>query len=178
MENRDRTEPDSPTEPDNRTLPESRTPDVDSDAGTLGARRPRRPLHLHPGYIVVVVLGGVPGALARYWLGTALPAPGGWPLPTLAINLSGAFALGVLLEALARRGPDEGGRRIARLLAGTGFLGAFTTYSTFAVEAVKLLGAGQALPALGYLAATVLGGAAASGAGIFTAAYHHARSTR
>jgi CrcB protein len=153
-------------------------PDVDPDAGTLGIRRPHRPLHLDPRYILIVVLGGIPGALVRWWMGAALPAPGGWPLPILVINLVGAFALGILLEALARRGPDHGRLRVARLLAGTGFMGAFTTYSTFAVDAVKLLGAGHTLPALGYLAATVLGGAAVSGAGIWAAAYHHARSAR
>ncbi len=157
---------------------EEAKPDVDSDAGTLGVRRPHRPLHLHPGFILLVALGGVPGALARYWLGTALPAPGGWPLPTLVTNLAGALALGVLLEALTRRGPDWGALRIARLLIGTGFMGAFTTYSTFALDAVKLLDAGRALPALGYLSATVLGGAAASWAGIWAAAYHHARTSR
>ncbi|WP_422935411.1 fluoride efflux transporter CrcB [Sinomonas sp. P47F7] len=151
---------------------------VDPDAGTLGAPRRRRPLHLHPGYILVVIAGGIPGALARYWLGLAIAAPGGWPLPTLVINLAGAFALGILLEALARRGPDEGGLRILRLLIGTGFIGAFTTYSTFAVEAVKLFDAGRGPEGLGYLAATVLGGLLASTLGIWAAAYHHARSAR
>jgi CrcB protein len=170
MEQRRPGEPGTPTD--------AARPDVDPDAGTLGVRRPRRPLHLDPKYIAIVVLGGIAGALARWWMGAVLPAPGGWPLPTLVVNLAGAFALGILLEALARRGPDHGGLRVARLLAGTGFMGAFTTYSTFAVDTVKLLGAGHTLPALGYLAATVLAGAAASGAGIWAAAYHHARSTR
>ena len=153
-------------------------PGTDADAGTLGVRRPHRPLHLHPGYIAIVVGGGIVGALARYWLGTALPAPGGWPLPTLVINLAGAFALGILLEALARRGPDLGALRVARLLIGTGFMGAFTTYSTFAVDGVKLFSAGNATGALGYLAATLFGGAAVSALGIWAAAYHHARSAR
>lgn len=150
----------------------------DADAGTLGEVSAHRPVHLHPGFVLVVITGGVVGALARYGLSIVLPAPGGWPLPTLIINLAGAFLLGVLLEALVRRGPDTGRLRVIRLLAGTGFMGAFTTYSTFAVDAVKLLGAGHTLPALGYLAATVLGGAAVSGAGIWAAAYHHARSAR
>jgi CrcB protein len=125
--------------------------------------------------VLVVILGGIPGALARYWLGGVVPAPGGWPLPTLVINLSGAFALGILLEALARRGPDRGGLRVLRLLLGTGFMGAFTTYSTFAVDADRLFAAGRIAEALGYLAATVLGGAAASALGIWAAAYHHSR---
>ena len=170
MEQPPRTSPGTPGNPAG--------PEADPDAGTLGVRRPARPLHLNPTYVAIVVLGGIPGALGRWWVGAALPAPGGWPLATLVVNLAGAFALGVLLEALARRGPDRGGLRVARLLAGTGFIGAFTTYSTFAVDADRLLGSGLALEGLGYVAATILGGAAASGAGIWAAAYHHARSTR
>ncbi|MEA5455408.1 fluoride efflux transporter CrcB [Sinomonas sp. JGH33] len=148
------------------------------DEGTLGARAAHRPLHLNPRYVLIVVGGGIAGALCRYWLGITLPAPGDWPLPTLVINLAGAFVLGILLEALARRGPDEGGLRVLRLLIGTGFIGAFTTYSTFAVESVKLFAAGRGLEGLGYVAATVLGGILASALGIWAAAYRHARSAR
>ena len=115
----------------------------DTDAGTLGETRAHRPVHLHPGFVLVVITGGVFGALARSGLSTVLPAPGGWPLPTLIINLTGAFLLGVLLEALVRRGPDTGRLRVIRLLAGTGFMGAFTTYSTLALETNTLIGAGR-----------------------------------
>lgn len=150
--------------------------DVDPDAGTLGEVRAHRPVHLHPGYVLVVIAGGVFGALARYGLGTVLPAPGGWPVPTLVINVAGAFLLGGLLEALVRRGSDAGARRIIRLLAGTGFMGAFTTYSTLALETNTLLDAGRVTDGLLYLAATLIGGAAATVAGIWLAAGHHART--
>ncbi|HEY1158104.1 MAG TPA: hypothetical protein VGE95_17685, partial [Arthrobacter sp.] len=70
--------------------------DIDPDAGTLGDVRAHRPVHLHPGYVLVVIAGGVFGALARYGLSMLLPAPGGWPLPTLVINLAGALLLGAL----------------------------------------------------------------------------------
>lgn len=149
----------------------------DMDAGTLGAARTRRPVHLHPGFVLVVIAGGVAGALARYGLSTVLPAPGGWPLPTLIINLAGAFLLGVLLEGLVRRGPDAGRLRVIRLLVGTGFMGAFTTYSTLAVETNLLLGAGRTTDALLYVAATLVGGAIATVAGIRIAAGHHTRVT-
>ncbi|KHL03891.1 hypothetical protein LK10_08255 [Sinomonas humi] len=132
-------------------------------------------MHLDPRYILLVAVGGIPGALARYGLGLALPAPGGWPLPTLVINLVGAFILGLLLEALARRGPDHGPRRTLRLLVGTGFCGAFTTYSTFAVESVRLFTAGRLADGVLYDAATLLGGLVASFLGIWVAA---SRSTR
>ena len=123
-------------------------------------------------------VGGVAGTLSRWALGGVLPAPDGWPLPTLLINLSGAFALGALLESLARRGPDAGVRRLVRLGLGTGFLGAFTTYSALALEATSLLLAGRVLEGAGYLAATVLGGAAATLAGVAGAAWLHREDRR
>ncbi|MDQ0756594.1 CrcB family protein [Arthrobacter sp. B3I4] len=149
---------------------------VDSrDEGTLGEARAHRPVHLHPGFVLLVVAGGMAGALARYGLSTVLPSPGGWPLPTLVINLAGAFLLGLLLEALVRRGPDAGRLRRVRLLAGTGFMGAFTTYSTLALEATNLLGSGRSTDAVVYVAVTLLGGALATVAGIRAAAVQQSR---
>jgi fluoride exporter len=157
-------------------LPIDRDP-AGADIGTLGEVRAHRPVHLHPGFVLVVITGGVFGALARYGFSTVLPAQGGWPLPTLIINLTGAFLLGMLLEALVRRGPDAGRLRVIRLLAGTGFMGAFTTYSTLALDTNTLLGAGRTTDALIYVAATLLGGAIATMAGIRAAAGHHTRMT-
>ncbi|WP_457946141.1 fluoride efflux transporter FluC [Pseudarthrobacter sp. alpha12b] len=160
---------------------EQRTPRSEAseatDQGTLGEVRAHRPVHLHPGFVLVVIVGGTFGALARYGLSSILPTPGGWPVPTLAINLAGAFLLGALLEALARRGPDAGRLRLVRLLLGTGFMGAFTTYSTLAVETTTLFSAGRSVDALMYLGATVVVGAVATVAGIRLAAAHHARTT-
>ncbi|MBT2548977.1 CrcB family protein [Arthrobacter sp. ISL-65] len=153
------------------------TNEDEADAGTLGEARAHRPVHLHPGFVLVVITGGVFGALARYGLSTVLPSPGGWPLSTLIINLAGALLLGLLLEALVRRGPDAGRLRMIRLLAGTGFMGAFTTYSTLALETNTLLGTGRSTDAIAYVAATVIGGAVATVAGILVAAGHHTRMT-
>ncbi|WP_309476693.1 CrcB family protein [Arthrobacter sp. ISL-95] len=122
--------------------------------------------------------GGVFGALARYSFGLVIPAPDAWPLPTLVINLSGALALGALLEGLSRRGPDVGSRRVLRLALGTGFLGAYTTYSTLALDAVHLFTVDAAAGAAGYLAASLFGGAAATIAGIWLGAWQHRRGTR
>lgn len=97
-------------------------------------------------------------------------------MPTLLINLSGALALGALLEGLARRGPDVGRRRALRLALGTGFLGAYTTYSTLALDAVHLFTSGDTTAALGYLGLSLLGGALATMAGIWFAAWHHRRT--
>ncbi|SEI49178.1 CrcB protein [Arthrobacter sp. yr096] len=136
----------------------------------------KRPVHLHWRFIGIVAAGGVLGALARYGLGLVIPAPGAWPLPTLVINLTGALALGALLEGLSRSGPDVGNRRVLRLALGTGFLGAYTTYSTLALDAVHLFAAGAAPAAAGYLLASLLGGAAATTAGIWLGAWHHRRN--
>ncbi|HEY8753734.1 MAG TPA: CrcB family protein [Arthrobacter sp.] len=174
------------TGPPERTDPTSHLPidsdpagtgEGDTDAGTLGEARTHRPVHLHPGFVLVVITGGVFGALARYGLSSALPSPGGWPLPTLIINLAGALLLGALLEALVRRGPDARRLRFIRLLAGTGFMGAFTTYSTLALETNTLLGTGRTTDAVVYVSATVIGGAVATVAGIRVAAGHHTRMT-
>lgn len=136
-----------------------------------GRERPgSRPLHLQLPAILMVMGGGALGTLCRYWLNTAIPTPDGWPLPTLLINLSGAFALGLLLEALARRGPDVGMRRTMRLLAGTGFLGAFTTYSTLALDANLLLSADRIADAVAFMLLSVVGGLATGAAGVWVAA--------
>lgn len=125
-----------------------------------------RPVHRRAVFIAVVFLGGMGGTLCRYWLNGAIPAPQELPLPTLLINLGGSFFLGVLLEALLRGGPDAGMIRLTRLLAGTGFLGGFTTYSAFAVEAVGLGAGGKIGLAAAYIALSVVGGILLSFAGI------------
>ena len=53
--------------------------------------------------------------------------------------VAGAFLLGWLLEALSRGGPDEGRRRAIRLFVGTGIMGGYTTYSSFAVDTDGLI---------------------------------------
>jgi len=149
---------------------------VDPDA-ELGRReqRQRRPLHLRFGPVASVAVGGVFGAAARTGVGNVLRPVDGLPVATLAVNIVGALALGVLLETLARRGPDVGRNQRARLVAGTGFCGAFTTYSTFAVEADLLLRAGRPAIALAYAATTVLAGLSAAALGIWAATAHHRR---
>ncbi|KHK95830.1 membrane protein [Microbacterium mangrovi] len=127
---------------------------------------PHRPLHLRGTAIGLVVLGGAVGTLLRYLLSLVIPSWQGMPLGIFVVNVSGAFVLGWLLEALSRSGPDEGRRRTARLLVGTGVLGGYTTYSTFAVDTDGLLLTAQFGPSALYGLATVLVGAAASVAGI------------
>jgi CrcB protein len=94
---------------------------------------------------------------------------------TLTVNLLGTFLLGLLLEGLARLGADEGIRRVVRLGAGTGFMGAFTTYSTLAIEANLLAGNGHTQLAIFYMLTSIIGGIICSALGIQIAAQHHKR---
>lgn len=107
----------------------------------------------------LIFVGGSVGTALRAALSSAFPVlPGQWPWVTFWVNLGGALLLGALLEGLAATGPDKGWRRDLRLGLGTGLLGGFTTYSTFSVEVVGLVGAGVWPAAVGYALASVLGG--------------------
>lgn len=134
-------------------------------------------MHLHrdPRLVVVVAVGGAIGTLARYGLSHAVPDRGGVPVATLLENLVGAFLLGLLLEALARSGPDTGRRRVARLGLGTGVLGGFTTYSTFALEVVDRLADGRGGLAVAYAVGSVVLGVVACTGGVLVGARRHAK---
>ncbi|PZE63706.1 MULTISPECIES: CrcB family protein [unclassified Curtobacterium] len=131
---------------------------------------PGRPVHLRPAAVALVALGGAVGTAARALLAEALPAVDGISWTILGINVVGAFCLGVLLEDLARRGPDVGRRRTVRLVVGTGVLGGFTTYSTLADDTARLLDAGRWGAGSGTALLTVLLGLVAAVAGIALAA--------
>ncbi len=127
--------------------------------------------HRRPSALAVVAVGGAIGTLGRYCVGLVFPvSPAGWPVATFMVNLVGAFALGLLLEALLRTGPDSGRRYLLRLAAGTGMLGAFTTYSTFAVDVILLVRDGSLVLAAAYAVLSVLFGVCAAGAGIVVSA--------
>ncbi len=114
----------------------------------------------------LVALGGAGGTFARDLLDAALPERGGVPPGVVLANLVGAFAMGLLVEALASAGPPTLRRVRARLLLGTGFLGALTTYSTLVVGS-GILALDRSLPlAVGYAVVTVGLGLVATGAGI------------
>lgn len=130
-----------------------------------------QPLHRRPSTWALVFAGGVVGTALRYCVEELLPHdPSAWPWATFLINLSGAFVLGGLLEGLARLGDDSGWRQRSRLCAGTGLCGAFTTYSTFALEVVQLARHGHPWTAAGYGLGSVVGGVLAAWCGIVLAA--------
>jgi fluoride exporter len=128
-------------------------PDVDLHDPAQRAERPRWDL------LAAIAVGGVIGAEARYGAGLALPHSGAeFPWSTLLVNVSGCLLIGVLMVVLLElRSPH----RLLRPLLGVGVLGGYTTYSSFAVEVQQLVRQHRPGIALSYLAATVLGCAAA-----------------
>ncbi len=138
----------------------------------------RPPRHLTWAAAGLVFAGGALGTTARYAVGEAVGPWGVWPAATFLVNVVGAFLLGVLLEALGRRGPDVGGRQRLRLLLGAGFLGGFTTYSTLAVDIAGLLRDGHASVGVAYAAGTVVLGLVACTLGVWGAAAHHRSGLR
>lgn len=103
-------------------------------------------------HIWLVGIGGFFGAICRYFVTMSIQkySPGKIPIGTLAVNLLGSFLLGFLLAAAE---DDKW-----TLLLGTGFMGAFTTFSTFNIEAIKLLNEKENKTAFIYIALTISGG--------------------
>ena len=128
------------------------------------------PIRIRPSFVGLVVLGGALGAAARFVLVQLAPSWETLSAGTVAVNLLGPFMLGVLLQSLAE-GEETDGRRTVRLLVGTGFLGAFTSYAQLAVDVVVVAGNGLVLLAGVYAAATIASGAAVTWLGIYLAAH-------
>jgi CrcB protein len=117
--------------------------------------------------LAAIGVGGFFGALARYEVAVTFPVrSGGFPLTTFGINTSGALAIGLILTVIVERLPPN---RFLRPLTCVGFLGAWTTVSTFATESAVLIKDGHALTALAYILATVLAGLSATAVGIAVA---------
>jgi CrcB protein len=116
-----------------------------------------------------VAVGGGLGAWLRYMVGRATIALMGpvaasaFPWATLAVNLTGSLAMGVLAGWLARHGS---GGELWRLLLGVGVLGGFTTFSAFSLEIVGLAQRGAPGLAAAYAGASVVFGIAGLFAGL------------
>ncbi|WP_046301847.1 MULTISPECIES: fluoride efflux transporter CrcB [unclassified Mycobacterium] len=109
-------------------------------------------MHEQAPIVAAVAVGGAIGASARYAVALALPTPaGGFPWATLATNVSGCALMGVLMVAITELWV---GHRLLRPLLGTGVLGGYTTFSTFAGDVDTLIADGQPARALVYLLTT------------------------
>jgi CrcB protein len=112
-----------------------------------------------------VTAGGALGALARAGVDRVLTTRG-FPWATLLVNVSGAFGMGAAGTLLTERLTV---RRHWRAFVGIGFLGAYTTFSTMALEGVTLLSDGRPATALAYWLATLLLGQMAGVYGMWLA---------
>ena len=122
---------------------------------------------VEPSVLAAIALGGALGAPARYGVAQLIhSAPGTFPWATFWTNITGSFALGLFLAVLVERFPPS---RYLRPFVATGFLGAYTTYSTFAVETDLLIKDGHAVIGIVYTVVSLLAGCAAVWLGISAA---------
>ena len=144
-------------------------PDLDLDLVGDQAQRPfaeRQRAGNFPSWRVLaaIAVGGFFGGLARYELGLAFPARHGtFPTATFAINISGSFILALLIVLVLEVWPPT---TYIRPLIGTGFCGAYTTFSTWMVGVDQLFSDGRATTALWYLFGSLVAGLGATSLGL------------
>jgi fluoride exporter len=152
-------------EPVNRSRPAHEGDAVARIEEEEGEFRPSRPgSHADPGALVAIAIGGALGALARYEVSQWIHSPQDtFPWATFWTNITGAFVLGLFLTVLIDRFPA---RSYPRPFFAIGFLGAFTTFSTLAVETVTLVKDGHPALGIAYLVVSIVAGLAVAFAGI------------
>jgi len=104
---------------------------------------------------LAIALGGSLGAVSRYWMASSTYQwlGLGFPYGTLAVNLLGSLAMGFLWVLLLHRFQVSEELRYGLLV---GFLGSFTTFSTFALDVLHLTGSDEVLKAILYVVLSVL----------------------
>jgi CrcB protein len=118
--------------------------------------------HLRWDVVAAVFVGGCIGGWARYGITTAWPARTGFPWATFTVNVVGAFVLPLVLVVAANLVSS----RYLRPLLGTGFCGAFTTFSSVVVTADQLFMHRHPVTAIGYVIVTIVVGLAAAWTGL------------
>jgi CrcB protein len=114
--------------------------------------------------LAAVAAGGAAGALGRYGLGLAFPhGTGTFPWATFTINVTGCLLIGALIVLVTEW---RAAHPIVRPLLGTGVLGGYTTFSTYAVDAHQMLGAGRISAAAAYVVGTLVAAVTATWLGM------------
>ncbi len=131
-------------------------------AGRVGRFLPMSPLRssVRARRRAAVFVGAAAGTGLRAAVGAGLAATGaGTPVPTLVVNVTGSFLLGLLV---GRRSAGAGPGAVLVAFAGIGLLGAFTTFSAFSAETFAFLRQGRAGVALGYVVLSLVLGITAA----------------
>lgn len=113
-------------------------------------------------YVLLVVFG-ILGAVCRYLLSLSIPNHG-FPFATLLINLVGCFLLAIIMKYIARL-PRVSSTWVTAI--GTGFVGSFTTFSTFSLESIQLMEKHMYLSAMVYIGVSLFGGLLATRFGFY-----------
>ena len=113
-------------------------------------------------YFYVAVFGAL-GAVTRYWISSSFGAEV-FPCNTLLINITGCFFLAVAVKYLTTL-PNLSKNFVTGV--GTGFLGSFTTFSTFSTEVCLMVQRGAGFPAACYIFASIMGGFLSAGLGFY-----------
>lgn len=113
--------------------------------------------------LLLVFMGGGLGAVSRFLVTTALAGKlGNFPLGTLAANFFGSLLMGLVVGILAGRANLES----VRLFVAVGFLGGFTTFSSFSAETLALIHGGQIFSAVTNVVVSVVAGLGACAVGM------------
>ncbi len=138
-----------------RVVEEPTDPDVDL---SVPAQRAERARVLWP-VVTAVAIGAMCGSAARYGAALIWPTPvAGFPWTTLVVNVSGCALIGVFMVVITDVWTAH---RLIRPFVGTGILGGFTTFSTYAVDIERLVDAGRARTGMAYLVVTLFAALAA-----------------
>jgi CrcB protein len=120
------------------------------------------------GRYLMIAIGGAAGAIARYQLAAMVQAriPAGFPLGTFVVNMTGCLVMGIAMTLLTERlvvHPNW------RYLIPIGFIGAYTTFSTFEYETLRAISEGSLIIGFGNIILSVVAGYAALWLGVVAA---------
>jgi fluoride exporter len=136
----------------------AQNPSMQPAPHVLAIPRPRPGGPFRPEILAAIAAGGALRTPAHSLTAKSVPtSQGSFPWGTFWINLSGSLALGLLLAFVLERWPPS---RFVRPFAAVGFLGAYTTFSTFGVETTLLISAGHVVIAFTYVLGSLAGGLA------------------